>query len=154
MGAMFLIIILLYHTLDDNTYCNGRISNYRRNEHRNNIFKFVRCLQIFQLFGVYTCSQPVCCWQSLRDCRNRTRQSDRTGLLFFRVRCPLFFRVVSPFLIFFLCFIVLFQSCCSQAQVFGNHSCMSSQFSIAILNGTCSLRAPMLFCGDVPAWQN
>ena len=33
----------------------------------------------------------------------------------------------------------------------GKHSCMSSPFPIAILNGTCSLRAPMLFCGDVPA---
>ena len=31
------------------------------------------------------------------------------------------------------------------------HSCMSSPFSIAILNVTCSLRAPILFCGDVPA---
>ena len=33
----------------------------------------------------------------------------------------------------------------------GKYSCMSSPFSIAILNGTCSLRAPKLFCGDVPA---
>ena len=31
------------------------------------------------------------------------------------------------------------------------HSCMSSPFPIAILNGTCSLRALILFCGDVPA---
>ena len=28
---------------------------------------------------------------------------------------------------------------------------MSSPFSIAILNGTSSLRAPILFCGYVPA---
>ena len=33
----------------------------------------------------------------------------------------------------------------------GKHSCMSSPFPIAILNGTCSLRALILFCGDVPA---
>ena len=33
----------------------------------------------------------------------------------------------------------------------GEHSCMSSPFPIAILNGTCSLRALILFCGDVPA---
>ena len=34
MGAIFFTIILLYHTLDDNTYCNVRISNYRRSEHK------------------------------------------------------------------------------------------------------------------------
>ena len=33
----------------------------------------------------------------------------------------------------------------------GKHSCMSSPFPIAILNGTCSLRALILFCGDVRA---
>ena len=33
----------------------------------------------------------------------------------------------------------------------GKHSCMSSRFPIAILNGTCSLRSLILFCGDVPA---
>ena len=33
----------------------------------------------------------------------------------------------------------------------GKHSCMSSSFPIGILNGTCSLRALILFCGDVPA---
>ena len=33
----------------------------------------------------------------------------------------------------------------------GKHSCMSSPFPIAILNGTCSLRALRLFCGDVHA---
>ena len=40
------------------------------------------------------------------------------------------------------------------AGVWEKHSCMSSSFSIAILNGTCSLRAPILFCGDVPALKN
>ena len=33
----------------------------------------------------------------------------------------------------------------------GKHSCMRSQFSIAILNGTCSLLAPIFLCGDVPS---
>ena len=33
----------------------------------------------------------------------------------------------------------------------GKHSCMSSPFPIAILNGTCSFRALILFCGDEPA---
>ena len=33
----------------------------------------------------------------------------------------------------------------------GKRACMSSPFSIAILNRTCSLRAPMLYCDDVPA---
>ena len=31
------------------------------------------------------------------------------------------------------------------------HSCLSSPFPVAILNGTCSLCAPILFCGDVTA---
>ena len=38
--------------------------------------------------------------------------------LFFRVHCTSFHNY-SPLLTFFLCFIVLFQSCCSHAQVFG-----------------------------------
>ena len=50
------------------------------------------------------------------DWRAWTRQSDRTGL--FRVRCTSF-HIHFPLLTFFLCFIVLFQSCCSHAQVFG-----------------------------------
>ena len=33
----------------------------------------------------------------------------------------------------------------------GKHSCMSSPFPIAMLNGTCSLRALILLCGDAPA---
>ena len=34
MAAIFLIIILFYYTLDDNTNCNVRISNYGRSEHQ------------------------------------------------------------------------------------------------------------------------
>ena len=44
-----------------------------------------------------------------------TLQSDWTGLLFFCTS----FHIHSPLLTLFLCFIVLFQSCCSHAQVFG-----------------------------------
>ena len=36
-------------------------------------------------------------------------------------------------------------------KCFGKHSWMSSPLSIAILIGTCSLWAPILLCGDVPA---
>ena len=67
-----------------------------------------------------------------------TRQSDWTGLLFFRVRCSSF-RIHSHLLTFFLCFIVLFQSCCSHAQVFRRTLVHEFPFYIAILNGTCSL---------------
>ena len=52
-----------------------------------------------------------------------TLQSGWTGLFF---SCTLYqglgctpFHIHSPFLTFFLCFIVLFQSCCPHAQVFG-----------------------------------
>ena len=43
--------------------------------------------------------------------------TDLTGLLYFRVRGTSFHNS-SPLLTFFCCFIVLFQSCCSRAQVF------------------------------------
>ena len=36
-------------------------------------------------------------------------------------------------------------------ECLGKHSYMSSSFSIAILNRTCSLPAPILLCGDVLA---
>ena len=38
---------------------------------------------------------------------------------------------------------------CLGKYLFGK--CMSSPFPISILNGTCSLRALILFCGDMPA---
>ena len=68
----------------------------------------------------------------------------------FRVRCTSF-HIHSHLLTFFLCFIVLFKCCRFMRKCLRKHSCMSSPFSIAILNGTCSLRAPILLCGDVPA---
>ena len=55
----------------------------------------------------------------------------------------------SYFLPLFHC---LISFCRSLVQVFlGKYSCMSSPFSIAILNGTWFLQAPILFCGNVPA---
>ena len=86
-----------------------------------------------------------------------TLQSDFIGLLFF----------VSAVL--FSTFILLLNSASVSLSYFnlavhmrrdargvclGKHSCMSSTFSIAILNGTSSLQAPILFCGDVPAIKN
>ena len=47
MGAMFLTIILLYHTFDDNTCCNVRISNYR-SEHQ---IKYLSSFVAFKCFG-------------------------------------------------------------------------------------------------------
>ena len=80
---------------------------------------------------------------------NTTKWVDR--IYFFRVRCTSF-HIHSPILTFFLCFTVLFQSCCPMRKCLGKHSCMSSRpFALAILNGTCSVRALILFCGDVPA---
>ena len=46
-----------------------------------------------------------------------TGQDKVTARTFFRLRCTSF-HVHSPLLAFFLCFIVLVQSCCSHAQVF------------------------------------
>ena len=54
-------------------------------------------------------------------------------LTFFHTRFTTFHTHASLFT-FFLCFFVLFHSCCSHARVFGKHSCMTSTFPIAILN--------------------
>ena len=82
------------------------------------------------------------------DGRDWTRQRDWTGLLFFRVSC-ISFHNHSPLLTFFRCFIVLFQSCCSHAQVFGKTPV--HEFPISYSHTTFSLRAPILLCNDVPA---
>ena len=65
-----------------------------------------------------------------------TRLSDWTGLLFLPS---------SSVSLFYFNLAVPMRGC------LGKHSCMSSPFSIGILNGTFSLRAPILFCGDVTA---
>ena len=68
-----------------------------------------------------------------------TLQGDWTGLLSF----------VSAVLLSTL--ILLFYLAVPMRGCLGKHSCMSSPFPIAILNGTCSLRALILFCGDMLA---
>ena len=83
------------------------------------------------------------------DARDWTGQSDWAGLIFF-VSAVL----LSTFVLLFLLSSVslsYFNLAVPMRKCLGKHSCMSSQFSIAILNGTCSLPAPILFCGDVPA---
>ena len=83
-----------------------------------------------------------------RDTDVTTLQGDWTGLLSF----------VSAVLL--STFILLLSSSASVSNFYlavpmrgclGKHWCMSSPFHIAILNGTCPLRALILFCGDVPA---
>ena len=63
--------------------------------------------------------------------------------------------LLSTFIVLFLLSSSVSLSCFNLAvtmrKCLGKHSCMSSPFSIAILNGTCSLRAPILLCGDEPA---
>ena len=84
------------------------------------------------------------------DGRDWTRQSDWTGLLFF-VSAVLLSTFILLFLLSSSFSLSYFNLAVPMRKCLGKHSCMSSPFCIAILNGTCSLRAPMLFCGDVPA---
>ena len=79
-----------------------------------------------------------------------TLQGDWTGLLSF----------VSTVLLSTFILLILLSSSVSLSNFYlavpmrgclGKYSCMSSPFPIAILNGTCSLRALILFCGDEPA---
>ena len=55
----------------------------------------------------------------------------------------------SYFLPLFHCLISILLFPC--ASVWENTRAWVPHFSIAILNWTCSLRAPIVFCGDVPA---
>ena len=64
-----------------------------------------------------------------------TLQSEWTGLLFF---------VSTVLLAFLLCFIVLFQSCCSHAQVFGKTLVHEFPIFYSHTEWNCSLRAPIL----------
>ena len=81
-----------------------------------------------------------------------TLQSDWTGLFFVSAillsTFILLFLLSSSVSLSYLYLAVPMRGC------WGKHSCMSSPFPIAILNGTCSLRALILFCGDVPAIKN
>ena len=80
-----------------------------------------------------------------------TLQSDRTWLFF---SCPLYFFPhsfsSSYFLPLFHCLITILLFPCASGKTLVHES----PFSIVNLNGTCSLRAPILFCGDVPAIEN
>ena len=84
------------------------------------------------------------------DGRDWTRQSDWTGLLFF-VSAVLLSTIILLFLLSSSVSLSYFNLAVPMRKCLGKYSCMRSPFSIAILNGTCSLRAPILFCGDVPA---
>ena len=46
-----------------------------------------------------------------------------SGLLFIRARINLF-HTNGSLLTFFICFFILFHSCCSHAKCLGKHSCM------------------------------
>ena len=90
-------------------------------------------------------SETDCCeWR-------RWRLYKVTGHDFFRI-CGTF-HIYSPVLTFFLC-LSCFYLAVPMRGCLGKHSCMSSPFPIAILNETCSLRALILFCGDLPAIKN
>ena len=79
-----------------------------------------------------------------------TLHGDWTGLLSF-VSAAL----LSTFILLFLpsssVWLSNFYLAVPMRGCLGKRSCMSSQLTIAILNGTCSLRALILFRGDVPA---
>ena len=76
-----------------------------------------------------------------------------TGLLFF-VSAVLLSTFILLFLLCSPVSLSYFNLAVPMRKCLGKHSCMSSTFSRVILNGTCSLRAPILFCGDVLALKN
>ena len=79
-----------------------------------------------------------------------TLQGDWTGLLSF-VPAVLLSTFILLFLLSSSVSLSNFYLAVPMRGWLGKHSCMSSPFPKAILNGTCSLRALILFCGDVPA---
>ena len=79
-----------------------------------------------------------------------TLQGDWTGLLSF-VSAVLLSTFIILFLLSSSVSLSNFYLVVPMRGCLGKHSCMSSPFPIAILYGTCSLRALILFCGDVPA---
>ena len=70
---------------------------------------------------------------------------------FFFVSAVLLSTIILLFLLSSAVSLSYFNLVVPTRKCLGKHSFVSSQFSIAILNGTCSLRAPIIFCGDVPA---
>ena len=96
--------------------------------------------------------------QGLRD--RLSWVTDMTGLdkatgqdFFFFVSTVLLSTIILVFLLSSAVSLSYFNLAVSMRKCLGKHSCMSSPFSIAILNGICSLWAPILFCGDVDAIQ-
>ena len=108
------------------------------------LIDMVVALMLLHLFIAWTSRRIV-----VSDGRDWTRQSDWTGLLFF-VSAVLLFTIILLFLLPSAVSLSYFNLAVPMRKCLGKHSCMSSTFSIAILNGTCSLRVPILFCGDVP----
>ena len=95
-------------------------------------------------------------WGGLRD--GLSRLTDVTGLdkvtlkdIFFFMFAVLLFTIILLFLLSSAISLSYFNLAVPKCKCLGKHSCMSSPFPIAILNGTCSLQAPIFFCSDVPA---
>ena len=86
-------------------------------------------------------------WSSRRavvsDWRDWTRQSDRTWLRFF-VPAVLLSTFILLLLLSSSVSLSYFNLAVPMRMCLGKHSCMSSPFSIAILNATCSLRSQIL----------
>ena len=81
----------------------------------------------------------------MSDGRDWTRQSDWTGHIFF-VSAVLLSTFILIFLLSSSVSLSYFNLAVRMRKCLGKRLCMSSIFSIAILNGTCSLRAPILMC--------
>ena len=100
----------------------------------------------------WCCGTPLLDFETdcLSDGRDWTWQSDWTGLLFFTSSV-----LLSTTILFLLLSssvsLSYFNLAVPMSKCLRKHSCMSYPFSIAILNLTFSLLAPILFCGDVPA---
>ena len=84
--------------------------------------------------------------------------TDVTGLdkvteqdFFFFVSAVLLSTIILLFLLSSAVALSYFNLAVPMRKCLGKHWCMSSSYSIAILNGTFCLRAPILLCGDVPA---
>ena len=89
-------------------------------------------------------------WTVDSDWRDWTRRSYWTGLLFF-VSALLLSTFILPFLLSSSVSLSYFNLAVPIRKCLGKHWCMSSSFSIVLLNGTFSLRALIRFCGDMPA---
>ena len=79
------------------------------------------------------------CMSAVKNCYIESYSrlvADLLGFIFLSERCSDHPRGWDSLLTSFICFFILFHSCCSHARVLGKHSCMSSTFPIAILNGT------------------